>query len=54
MKVGDTVIFSSGHWGQRTGVIVDFDGPKVHVQITGSVGKPIWVNKALLRKVAQK
>ena len=52
MEVGDPVVFSSGYFGQRTGLIVDIDGPKAQVQIDGSVGKPVWVNMALLRKVA--
>ena len=52
MNVGDAVVFP---WGPRRsvhGVIESFDGPKAQVSISGSKGgKPIWINKALLRKV---
>ncbi len=52
MDLGDTVVFP---WGPRRaveGVIEAFDGPKAQVLISASKGgKPIWINKALLRKV---
>lgn len=52
MNVGDHVVFP---WGQRRmveGVIEGFDGPKAQVSIVKSKGgQPIWINKALLRKV---
>lgn len=52
MNVGDTVRFPWGPGRMVEGVIEAFDGPKAQVALTKSKGgKPIWINKSLMRKV---
>ena len=53
MKIGDAVFFPWGKKGMVEGTIEDFDGAKAQVKITKSIGNPIWISRALLRKKAQ-